>query len=90
MSKPESYDEPPTTHSTEGSGCEDTSGGRITGTLQGVQALLGVQTCFMSVQDITVNSKGMCNRVQEGHGIEYQNYSNNPAYLNWMSQAGLW
>lgn len=51
-------------------------------------SIIGCSNTYISVKVIPV--KRHYNSLQEERGIDYQNYSNNLAYLNRMNPAGLW
>lgn len=87
--KAESREEPPTVHYTEGQVVKTFLMPMSPDLFKG-GSVIGYPKMFMPVQDITVNLKGSCqSTLQEEHRTEYQNYRNNPAYLNRLSQAGL-
>lgn len=85
--KPESCEKPPTARYTEGQVVKTLVVATSPELFKGGCAI-GYSNMFMLVQDITVNLKGFCqSALQEEHRIDYQNYGNNPAYLNRLSLA---
>lgn len=88
--QPESREETPTVRYTEGQLVKTLLVAASPELFKG-GCVIGYSDMLMPVQDVTVNLKGTCqSALQEEHCVEHQNHDNNPAYLNRLSQAGLW